>query len=201
MATQNLGNVTVARVLRPHGRKGEVACEILTDFPERLTRLAEAELWDERPSHPRSGLKGDRASAPVEARRVAIRSCWLSHRGGGQAVFHFEGSSSISDAEKLVGLHVQIPYSQRVVLPAGSYYISDLIGCEVYGAREERLGVVREVQTTGENVPGAPLLLLSATGGELIIPLAEEICVRVDTAARRIDAVLPEGLRELNEKG
>jgi len=35
--------------------------------------------------------------------------------------------------------------------------------------------------------------------GELLIPLAQEICVRVDTAARRIDVVLPEGLRELNQ--
>ncbi len=34
--------------------------------------------------------------------------------------------------------------------------------------------------------------------GELLIPLAEDICRRIDTAARRIEVVLPEGLRELN---
>jgi len=33
-----------------------------------------------------------------------------------------------------------------------------------------------------------------------LIPLAQEICVRVDTAARRIEVVLPEGLRELNHE-
>jgi hypothetical protein len=31
-----------------------------------------------------------------------------------------------------------------------------------------------------------------------MIPLAQEICVDVDLAARRIEVVLPEGLRELN---
>ena len=34
--------------------------------------------------------------------------------------------------------------------------------------------------------------------GEVLIPLADEICVNVDLAARRIEVVLPEGLRELN---
>ena len=31
----------MARVLRPRGNKGEVAVELLTDFPERLTKLKE----------------------------------------------------------------------------------------------------------------------------------------------------------------
>ena len=66
-----------------------------------------------------------------DARRVGIRSCWLSQSRGGQAIFHFEGSDSMSDAEKLVGLEVQIPLSERMPLPSGSYYITDLVGCEV----------------------------------------------------------------------
>jgi ribosomal 30S subunit maturation factor RimM len=40
--------------------------------------------------------------------------------------------------------------------------------------------------------------VVDSANGELLIPLAKEICVRVDTEARRIDVVLPEGLRELN---
>jgi ribosomal 30S subunit maturation factor RimM len=35
--------------------------------------------------------------------------------------------------------------------------------------------------------------------GELLIPLAEDICTRIDAAARRIDVVLPDGLRDLND--
>ena len=100
--------VTVARILRPHGIRGEVAAEILTDFPERLTKLKSVELWDGK----------------SEPRRVAIRSCWLSHSRGGQAIFHFAGSDSMSDAEKLIGLEVQIPLADRMPLPSSSYYIS-----------------------------------------------------------------------------
>ena len=174
----------MARVLRPHGRRGEVACEILSDFPERFKNLKFVELRNAR---------GDSNAA----RRVAVRSCWLSQSRGGQAIFLFEGSDSISDAEKLVGLDVQIPLAERVALPSGSYYIADLAGCEVREAGAI-IGRVGDVQMTGEGVAGTPILVVDSPRGELLIPLAQEICVRVDTAARVIDVVLPEGLRDLN---
>lgn len=175
-------NVTVARVLRPHGRRGEVAAEILTDFPHRLKILTAAWLCG--------------GSAPDQHR--TIRSCWLSQSRGGQAIFHFEDSDSISEAEKLVGLEVRIPLSERIELPEHSYYITDLIGCEVREKDGGAIGSVRDAQPTGDNVAGTPLLIVDSPTGELLIPLAQEICVRVDTAARLVEVVLPEGLRELN---
>lgn len=183
MTTQKSANVTVARIVRPHGRRGEVAAEILTDFPEHLTGLSSAELWDGR-------------SAPS---KVRVRSCWLSHSRGGQAIFHFEGSDSISDAEKLVGLEVQIPFSERIVLAPGSYYISDLVGCDVREKSGISIGRVEDVQFTGGNIAGTPILVVRSRRGELLIPLAQDICVNVDTGARQIEVALPEGLIELNE--
>lgn len=188
--------VSVARILRPRGVRGEVAAEILTDFPERLTVLREVFL---------SGS----AALPRPAR---VLRCWLSPSRGGQAIFQFEGCDTVAAAEKLRGLEVQVPLSERVTLPAGRYYVSDLIGCEVRersaaGASKAALGIVRDVQSTGEGVAGTPLLVVEAPSGssslhreELLIPLAEEICTRVDTAGRIIEVVLPEGLRELNKE-
>ena len=192
--------LAVAHILRPRGNKGEVAAELLTDFPQRLTELREAFLANDRNQD--------------EPRRLQIKSCWLSQNHRGQAVFHFEGCSSISDAEKLRGLDVLLPIEQRVTLPAGHYFISDLIGCSVFEyAREAStfvsspcststapalLGSVTDVQFTGEGVSGTPLLVVDALAGESLIPLAEDICTRIDPAARRIDVLLPEGLRELN---
>ena len=192
--------LAVAHILRPRGNKGEVAAELLTDFPQRLTELREAFLANNRNQD--------------EPRRLQIKSCWLSQNHRGQAVFHFEGCSSISDAEKLRGLDVLLPIEQRVTLPAGQYFISDLIGCSVFECAREAstlvsspcsmstapalLGSVTDVQFTGEGVSGTPLLVVDALAGELLIPLAEDICTRIDPAARRIDVLLPEGLRELN---
>jgi 16S rRNA processing protein RimM len=182
----------VALIVRPHGVRGEVAAEILTDFPERLTKLARVTLWD--------GI-----AAP---RQVEVRRCWLSHSRGGQAIFHFASSNSVDDAKKLVGFEVRIPFAERAKLPDGSYYISDLVGCEVAETNGAKVGVVREVEINGENVQGTPLLVVeldparaeTAKDGEILIPLAQDICVHVDPSARRIDVILPDGLLDVNAK-
>jgi 16S rRNA processing protein RimM len=193
--------VLVARILRARGNKGEVAAELLTDFPERLTKLTECFL----------GHGGGIA----EPSRVTVKSCWLSQNHRGQAVFHFAGVHSISEAEKFRGLHVLLPFEQRVTLPSGKYFVSDLIGCSVFetpvrppvvasspcslGEAPSLLGTVRDVQIPGEAVAGTPLLEVETSGGEILIPLAVDICTKIDTIARRIDVILPEGLRDLNQ--
>ena len=193
--------VALARILRARGNKGEVAVELLTDFPQRLASVGEVFLGD--------------AAGRNEPHRVAVQSFWIDRNHRGQAVFHFAGFSSIPDAEKLRGFDVLLPIEQRITLPAGQYFLSDLIGCSVFalsagrsalsspacslGTAPELLGVVVEVQPTGEQTSGTPLLVVDTHQGELLIPLATEICTRIDTAARRIDVSLPDGLRELNE--
>ena len=191
--------VTLARIVRVRGLKGEVAARILTDFPERLTRLRQVWLAGATPG--KTGAEEDR--------RVRVHRCWLSTSHGGQAIFQFEGCDSIAQAKALVGLEVQVPFEERAPLPAGRYYVSDLVGCEVWERRTsgsagrdaaaagnaERLGTVRDGQLPGG---GTPLLVVDTPAGEVLIPLADEICVRVDLPARRIDVVLPPGLRELN---
>ena len=179
--------VTIARILRPHGLRGEVAAEILTDFPERLKRLTSVELFN-----PTSHAAADGAHS------VRVRSCWLSQSRGGQAIFHFQGSESADDAKRLVGLEVQISLAERVPLPQGSYYVSDLAGCEVVEQSGRVLGRVREVEFIGKDVAGTPNLVVESSLGEILIPLAQDVCQSVDIAARQITVVLPEGLLDLN---
>src|SRR5258708_606256 len=147
---------------------------------------------------------------------MALKSCWLSQNHRGQAAFHFEGVESISEAEKFRGLEVLLPFEQRVTLPAGQYFVSDLIGCSVFenpasapilasspcslAEAPALLGTVRDVQFPGEEISGTPLLEVEIAGGEMLIPLAVDICTKIDTAARRIDVTLPEGLRDLNSE-
>jgi len=35
----------------------------------------------------------------------------------------------------------------------------------------------------------------------VLVPLAEDICTRIDVTARRIEVLLPEGLRDLEKPG
>ena len=171
--------------------RGEVAATILTDFPERLTKLSRVTLWN------RTGA----------GRSVEVRRCWLSHSHGGQAIFHFATSNSVEDAKKLVGCEVRIPLTERARLPEGSYYISDLVGCEVVETNGAKVGVVADVEINGEAVLGTPVLTVKVDsaraariGAEIMVPLAQDICPRVDLAARRIEVNLPEGLLDLNAK-
>ena len=189
--------VTVARILRARGNKGENAAELLTDFPERLKEKKELFL----------------AEGSAAPRRVRLRSFWADQNHPGRGVLHFEGVDSISEAEKLSGLEVQIPWEERAPLPAGSYFVTDLIGCSLFelsGARAPLasspcsegealalVGQVMDVYFPGESQPGTPLLGVDTPAGELLVPFASDICVRVDVAARRIEVVLPEGLGEL----
>ena len=193
MASSHGAKVTLARIVRPRGVKGEVAAEILTDFPERLTKLRE--VWLAAPAQPRGG-----SSAAAAGDRLArVRHCWISPSRGVQAIFHFEGCDSIPQAQALVGCEVQVPMEARAKLPSGKHYVSDLVGCEVLerprgAGQPEPLGTVRDISFTG----GAPLLVVESPTGEILIPMVEGICTRVDPAARRIEVVLPEGLRDLN---
>ncbi|HEY6388809.1 MAG TPA: hypothetical protein VIX91_24300 [Candidatus Acidoferrum sp.] len=101
-------------------------------------------------------------------------------------------------------------------LTAGQYFVDDLVGCLVFedfaghsavssspcslATAPSLLGVVKDVQIPGEGVAGTPILVVDASDGELLVPLAVDICVCIDTRARRIDVVLPDGLRDLNQK-
>jgi 16S rRNA processing protein RimM len=190
--------VTVARILRARGNKGEVAAELLTDFPERLPEIKEMFLRAES-----GGRRG-----------VGLRKFWVDRNHPGKAVFHFEGIDSINDAERLRGLEVQISFEQRAEVPSGSFFVTDLIGCSVFEIAATAspmssspcsladapvlLGKVRDVYFPGEGQLGTPLLAVDTSRGEVLVPLAEDICTMIEITARRIEVKLPEGLRDLN---
>jgi 16S rRNA processing protein RimM len=190
--------VAVARILRARGNRGEVAAELLTDFPERLPEIKEMFL--------RAGSGARRG--------VVLREFWVDRNHPGKAVFHFEGIDSINDAEKLRGLEVQIPFEQRAEVPSGSFFVTDLIGCSVFEIAATAspmssspcsqaeapvlLGKVRDVYFPGEGQPGTPLLAVDTSRGEVLVPLAKDICTMIEITARRIEVKLPEGLRDLN---
>ncbi len=183
--------ILVARILRPRGNKGEVAAQVLTDFPERFTTGKQVYL----------------AKAGREPHPAALQHFWIDRNHPGMGVFHLAGCTSISEAEKLRGLDVMLPFEERVALPAGQYFVTDLIGCAVFPVppdatteAPQTIGTVIDVFFPGENLAGTPILQVQTPKGELLVPLAEDICTRIDVAARRIEVRLPEGLGEINER-
>ena len=170
--------LAVARVVRPQGRRGEVLAEPLTDFSARFQELHAVFLEN-------TGT----APQPIKVEYV-----W-PHKG--RVVIKFSGVNSISDAEGLNGRHILILAEDRMPLPPSHYYLWELQGCRVvkeHGGIEVEVGTVTGIEPTG----GVDLLHVATPQGDVLIPLAQEICTKIDTAARIILIDPPEDLLELN---
>lgn len=170
---------TVARLVRPQGRRGELLAELLTDFPERFAERKHLFL-----------LRVETDTTPV--REVELTSHW-PHKG--RVVLKFLGIDSISDADALRGLLVAIPAGERAVLADGAVYIGDLLGCEIVdqNAADAEVGVV-----TGFDRGSDLLSVRTPDGGEALVPFAGSYLVTMDFEARRITMRLPAGLLDIN---
>jgi 16S rRNA processing protein RimM len=155
-------------LIRARGNKGELAALPLTSQPDRLK------------------------SVFVNEKPMEVENTWMH---GDHLIFKFQGVDSISDAEKLAGAEVSIPFEERAELPEDEVYQSDLIGCQVIDVTGRALGVVSDFQETG----GTPLLeVKTPRGRELLIPFANSICTKIDLEQRQIVVNPPDGLLDLN---
>ena len=167
--------VLVARVAKPRGVRGELACDLLTDFPERFGRV-----------------EGLIAVFPGGRReRLTLEGHWLH---GGRVVLKLEGFDTPEAAAALTGCELAVPESEAVELEEGEFYDWQLEGCRVETVGGVSVGAVREVLHTGGEAP--VLVIRDEAGRENLVPLAESICVEINVAAKLIRVDAPEGLLE-----
>jgi 16S rRNA processing protein RimM len=180
--------ITLARVLKTQGRRGEVAVEVHSDVPGRFVE----------------GMRLLALDDVGQRRELEVEELW-PHKG--HLVLKFVGIDSISDAETLLRCELQVPRGERAELEQGWTYISDLTGCTVFDGDRE-IGKIQGVEFgAGE----APLLIVAKAqrdgsaakpGGQRAqpyeIPFAEAYLVSVDPAAKQVRMRLPEGMLEIN---
>lgn len=176
----------LARLIRPHGRKGELVAELLTDFPARFHDRKRLYL-----------IPPERVG--TRPREILLENFWFLRS---RIILKFHGVDSINDAEPLRNFEVAIPFAERAPLDPGSVYVADLIGCSVFDLNREgaQVGEIVEVDRTSSSTE---LLVLRRRGlrppaPELLIPFVREYLVRIDVPARRIEMRLPEGLLDIN---
>jgi 16S rRNA processing protein RimM len=172
--------VTVGRIVRPQGRRGEVVVLPETDFGEERFRPG-AELW---------------ASRAGEVATVAIVTSW-PHQD--RWVLGLAGVGSIDGAEAWRGVELRVPADGLHKLGDGAFYVHDLLGCRVETTMGTPVGAVARVDLGN----GTPLLVLTGPDvqDEVLVPLAESICRRVDVGAKLIVIDPPAGLIDLNAPG
>ncbi len=161
--------VTVGRIGKPHGIRGEVTVESRTDEPE--TRFA-----------PGNTLMRESGSDLVISRM---------HWHSGRILIKFLGIDDRNAAETLRGsiLQVERDHEQAPEDPS-EFYDSNLVGCSVITVDKKQVGVVKDVL----HLPAQDLLVVWTGDTEVLVPFNDHMVPEVDTDTRIIVIDPPEGL-------
>ena len=164
--------ITIARIVKTRGIKGELSAELHTDFPERFEQVGKVRLilgentyWEE------------------------LESYWF-HKD--RVILKLAGRNRPHESQPLVGCEVQVAEEEAVALPEDCYFQHQLVGCEIFdrGQLAGEVTRVLEVGSSGLN------LVIENEKGEWMLPWVRQFITRVDVEHSRIDAVLPSGLVE-----
>lgn len=162
--------LAIGRIVRAHGLRGEVAVEVLTDFPERFDSIKVVYLGD---------------SQQADLWEV-IASRWNKDR----ALLTLGGCEDRSTAETLRGLLVQIPVEEAMSLPEDEYYPHQLVGLDVVTVEGEDLGRISEVIFTNAN----EVYIVVGSRGQLFLPAIADVIDQVDLDGGRMTVRLIDGL-------
>lgn len=167
--------VTVGRVGRAHGVRGDVSVEVWTDEPERRLAPGTCVLL----------------SAGAAERRLRIEE---SRPHSGRWLVHFAGITDRASAQALcgAGIQVEVDSLERAAEP-DEFFDRHLIGMAAQHADGSEIGVVSAVL----HLPGQDVLeIRDANGRELLVPFVTQIVPVVDLDARRLVIDAPPGLIE-----
>lgn len=170
--------VVVGKVRRPHGIRGEVRVEILTDYPERIDQHDYLYL-----AHPET---------PDDVERYELESV-RPHKG--ILLVKLAGCDDRDTAEELRGMLVQVPLEDAVPLEEGEYYHFQLEGMDVETETGEWLGRVGEVLRGGAH----DVYLVRGPRGEVLLPAVEDVILELDLEVRKMTVHLLPGI--LGEEG
>jgi len=168
MPTQFLA---IGKVLRPHGVRGELLLETLTEFPAHLAEVEMVYVGDaESPQpHPLRRARLHQRDLLIQLADCLDRDAADAYRG--QMVF--------------------IQTEQAAPLPPGRYYHHQIIGLTVVTDEGEALGQVAEILETGAN----DVYVVAGPSGEILLPALQSVIQQIDLDAKKMMVHLLEGLR------
>ncbi len=166
----------MGRFGKPRDVFGEIYITPATDDPARFTELSEVFVV----------RKGRRYRLKLEQVRLL----------GNRPVVKIEGVDSREKAAELTGLSIEIPRSRARILPEGSYYQFDLVGCRLKGLDGIDYGVLEEVLFYSAN---DIYRVKSKRFGEVLLPAVDQFIIRVDLDKSEIIIDPPAGLFKPDE--
>ena len=166
--------VAVGRVRRPHGVRGELRVEVLSDNEQRFE--PGSQLW-----------LSTEGQASRQVRVIGRRF------DKADVLLTLEGFDQRDQVEPLRGALFEVPREQVPAAEDGTYYYFELEGCR---CRDRTLGDLGTVVDLLED--GGGLLLVVRNGeSEVPIPFVARFLQRVDVERGEIDLDLPPGLVDI----
>jgi 16S rRNA processing protein RimM len=157
--------VTIARVLKPVGLRGELKAAPLSDVPGRFEELESKPVF-------LSNEEGESRTCTVGRVRARNGFIYLS----------FREITTLEEASRYVKAELQVDRSEVPPLPEGYYYHFDLIGLSVVLEGGECLGKLEEILQTGSN----DVFVVRGGGSEHLIPAIRSVVVKIDLIAREM---------------
>ena len=109
---------------------------------------------------------------------------------GKGAVLRLSTVKSRDAARELFQTYLYVPESQAAPLPAGEYFVHQIVGLTVITVDGETLGTVREVLQTGSN----DVYVVRQGQREVLVPALKDVVTRIDLDAQKMEVALPTGL-------
>lgn len=164
--------VAVGKLRRPHGVRGEILMEVLTDFPERLTEGMLLYIGNEQ--------------RPL---RLVKRRY---HRDA--LLVTFEGYETPEAVGEFRNLYVFIPTTELAPLDEGDYYHHQILGLRVVDETGAELGTIVEIIETGAN----DVYVVRQEGGrDILLPAIDPVILDVNLNSGEMHVHLLPGLVDL----
>lgn len=169
--------ISIGKIVKPVGLKGNIKAVYLTDFPDRFLELKNVCLFDEK-----NNFFYENKESSFD---FIISECKVSNSF---VNLKLVGIDRKEDADKLKNLIIMIREDLRIKIPDDQFYFYEIINADVYD-KDKFLGKLEKVVNYGSG----DLLIVNFNNTELMIPLRKEFIVKIDLKNKRIDTDLIEG--------
>lgn len=165
--------IAVGKITKPIGTKGDVRVLPFTNNRKRFAILK----W---------------VLVGLNESKVNRYSIVKTRTTNEQVNIHLSTIETLDAAEKLRNQYLFVPKEQRVKLHKGSYFIDDIIGCEIFTEAQKVIGIVRDVLS----LPANDVWVVWNGEKEILIPAVKAIIRHVDVERKRVIVYALEGLLE-----
>lgn len=155
-------HLKIGQIVNTQGLKGEVRVYPLTDDIKRYDEL-------------NNFFVGEDFNKKYNPERVRYK--------GNLVILKIDRINSIEDAEKLKGKYLYVSREDSRKLEEGEFFISDMIGIEVYTVNDEYVGVLKDVLQYAAN---DVYVVKNEENKEFLIPAVMKFVPTIDIENRKM---------------